>query len=78
MTAGLISTVDGRRDYGRSHGFQLLGSHQSGGVLRADDVDIYTDIGTSVQSLSLGNANRVLVEDLFNRGEPLAFVRDFL
>ena len=50
--------------------------HQAGRVLRANDVDFDTDIGSGVQDLARRVANCVLVEDLFDGRQSLSFVRD--
>ena len=44
MAAGLVGTIDDGGDDGGGHGLELLGGHEAGGVLGADDVDFDADV----------------------------------
>ena len=77
VAAGLITRIDdGGNGFG-GHGFELLGGHEAGGVLRADDVHLNADVGSGVQGAFDGDSNGVFVENFLNGGEALAWVGDF-
>ena len=78
VAAGLIGAVHQRRNDGGRHRFQFLRGHQTGRILRADDVDLDANVGAGVQHLARRHANGVAVENLLDGREALAFDRNFL
>ncbi len=78
VTTGLVSAIHGWGNDGCRHGFQFLRGHQTGGVLRANDIDLHTHVRASMQNSAWCGAACVFVEDLLNGSQALTFVRDFL
>ena len=72
----LVAAVDDRGDRRGRHHLQLLAGHKAGGVLRANDVDLDSGVGASVQR-GAGGADGVAVEDLLDCGEALTLVGNF-